>query len=102
MKYNKLIRDRIPEIIEGKGEIPITCVLSDDEFKEKLEEKLLEEVNEFLEKADDVSELADILEVVYALAEVLGISKEELERIRAEKQQKRGGFKKKLLLQKVK
>lgn len=98
MKYNKLIRDRIPEIITSKGETPVTRILDDGEFKEMLKQKLSEEVREFLESEDDISELADVIEVIYALADVLGVSKDELERIRVEKQKERGGFKEKIFL----
>ena len=70
MKYNKLVRDRIPEIIRNNGEEPETRILSDEEYKEELEKKLLEEYNEVLNASgnDRIEELADMLEVMISLA----------------------------------
>ncbi|MBT7706701.1 nucleoside triphosphate pyrophosphohydrolase [archaeon] len=64
MDYNKLVRDKIPEIIAGNGDTAATHIATDEEYRGKLREKLQEEVNEFLEELDN-GELADILEVVY-------------------------------------
>jgi predicted house-cleaning noncanonical NTP pyrophosphatase (MazG superfamily) len=97
MLYNKLVRDRIPEIIKAKNETPITHIADDQEYEIKLKEKLKEEVAEFL-KDSNPEELADILEVVYALGDNLGVDTKELEKIRAEKADKRGGFKEKIIL----
>ena len=97
MKYNKLVRDKIPEIIRGKGETPITHIANDEEYWNKLKEKLTEEVNEFF-KESNPEELADILEVIYAICDYLKISKEDLEKIREEKAEKRGAFEKKIIL----
>jgi len=97
MKYHKLVRDRIPEIIRKKGKVPKTHTVAYTEYYERLEEKLSEEVREFVD-SDNPSELADILEIVYALAEYRGISKDELERIRKEKAEQRGSFDKKIIL----
>jgi len=101
MRYNKLVRDKIPEIIKGKGETPITHIADDQEYKIRLKEKLQEEVAEFL-KDSNAEELADILEVIYALGDNIGVSKEELERIRLKKAEKRGGFKEKIILDETK
>ena len=98
MKYNKLIRDKIPEVIEKKGGTYKVHTAEDSEYWEKLKEKLGEEVEEFLE-SEDKDEIADILEVVYAILEHKDISREEIERIRVEKAEKRGAFKKKLILE---
>ncbi|MDD2566212.1 MAG: nucleoside triphosphate pyrophosphohydrolase [Candidatus Gracilibacteria bacterium] len=98
MFHNKLVRDLIPEIIESRGEIAVTRILDSEEYTLELKKKLLEEVNEFLESENDSEELADILEVVYALGEKGGISKDGLEKIRQEKATKRGGFKNKIYL----
>ncbi|MET9956248.1 nucleoside triphosphate pyrophosphohydrolase [Streptomyces sp. NPDC006339] len=90
----KLVRDRIPQIIRNDGAEPVTYVAGPEEYRARLREKLREEVAEFLE-ADDVSapdELADVAEVLLALATDLGISPERLEAIRAEKAGERGGF----------
>ena len=101
MKYNKLVRDKIPEIIKGKGETPITHIADDEEYKIKLKEKLIEEIEEFL-KESNAEELADILEVIYAIRDNMGVSTEELEKIRVEKAEKRGGFNKKIILDETK
>jgi len=97
MTFNKLVRDKIPVILEEKGSKIKTYVCDDQEYFKRLREKLLEEVNEFLEDGA-VEELADILEVVYALAKVKNISKEDLEKIRREKEEKRGAFNEKIIL----
>ncbi|GAB2596009.1 nucleoside triphosphate pyrophosphohydrolase [Kribbella endophytica] len=91
----KLVRDRMPEIIRAKGEVPIVYRAEPDEYRQRLRDKLVEEVDEFL--AEDgrdaaLEELADVLEVVHALAVELGSSAEELERIRAAKALERGAF----------
>lgn len=96
-KYNKLVRDRIPEIIKQKGKIPVTHIASDNEYWEKLKEKLKEEVEEFLEDGSK-EEIADILEVIYAVCDFKKIDKEELEVLRKKKAEERGGFKKKIIL----
>lgn len=100
MKYNKLVRDKIPEIIIQKGRVPITSYASDKEYEVLLKKKLQEEVNEFLEKGSS-DELVDILEVVYALSNHDGISDVELERLRKKKREERGGFEKRIILEGV-
>lgn len=98
MKYNKLVRDRIPEIIKNSGIRAITHIASQKEYEKKLKEKLSEEVNEYLEDSD-VEELADILEVIYALSSVQGIDLKKLENTRKEKADKRGGFVNRIILE---
>jgi predicted house-cleaning noncanonical NTP pyrophosphatase (MazG superfamily) len=90
----KLVRDRIPEIIRANGDEPIVYRADADEYRLRLRDKLSEEVGEFLDADDEqaVEELADVLEVVYALAADLGIDQEQLERTRAEKARERGAF----------
>ena len=97
MKYNKLVRDKIPEIIKNKGIVPITHIASDDEYWKKLKEKLQEEVDEFM-KDDNAEELADILEVINAICDLKKINKKELELLRKKKVKERGGFKEKIIL----
>lgn len=97
MIYNKAIRDKIPEIIHKDGYSSNVKTLSDEEFLEKLEEKLSEEVAEY-QNDRNPEELADILEVVYRIAELKGVSKEELEQIRNKKVEKRGAFERNLFL----
>ncbi len=98
-EYNKLVRDRIPEIIEAKGGKSVTHIATDEEYKEKAIEKLQEEMAEFLESKDP-EELADLLEITYAVAESLGVSKDELEAMRSKKATERGGFTKRIILEK--
>ena len=95
--YNKLIRDNIPEIIRSKGGQAHVRILADDEYQIYLEAKLDEEVEEY-HKDHSAEELADILEVVYALADAKGISREALMEVYRKKHDERGGFKKKLFL----
>lgn len=101
MKYNKLVRDKIPEIIKNKGKIPVTHLAGDEEYWNKLKEKLSEEVNEFLEESNE-EELADVLEVIYAICEHKNFNEEEIEKMRLKKKEGRGGFSKKIILDEVK
>ena len=100
MSYGKLVRDRIIDIIRANGENPIYHTLSDEEYLAELHKKLFEEANEFVE-ADDPEELADLLEVVYAIAKHKNISMEQVEQIRIKKREKRGGFEDKIYLEGV-
>ena len=98
--HNKLVRDRIPEIIEKSGKTACCRILNNEEYIEELDRKLNEECAEY--QADkSIEELADMLEVMYAIAQARGYSIEELEQIRAEKAEKRGGFIDKIYLEKV-
>lgn len=100
IKYNKLVRDRIPEIIETSARSCAIEILSDEDYLRMLDAKLDEELMEY-HKDQNIEELADLLEVIYAAAIARGYSLEELERVRAEKAAKRGGFEKRLLLKAV-
>ena len=97
MGYNKLVRDKIPAIIEAQGQKAKTYILDDEAYKRALEAKLDEEVTEF-HKDKNLEELSDILEVVYALAENLGHSKAELLEVYEKKHQERGGFRDRIYL----
>jgi len=99
-EYDKLVRDRIPEIIEGNGERPVTHVADDAEYARRLREKLDEEVQEYREDGDP-EELADVLEVVHALRELAGLTEAELAALRAEKAEDRGGFADRVVLERV-
>lgn len=88
----KLVRDKIPEIIRAHGGNPVVRTVGPAEYRDLLRAKLSEEVQEFLESDSDPEELADIMEVVLALAEETGISRQELEKIRISKAEERGGF----------
>lgn len=97
MIYNKLVRDRIPEIIRSKGGTCETRILSDEEYVQKLDQKLGEELAEYL-ASHDPEELADLLEVMFACAATQGLCPADLEAIRAQKAEQRGGFAEKILL----
>ena len=99
MKFNKLVRDKIPEVIAADGKKAVTRILTDEEFKIYLEKKLDEEVAEFHE-SKSIEELADILEVVYALGDACG-KINELLAVWNEKVVERGGFTKKILLEEI-
>jgi predicted house-cleaning noncanonical NTP pyrophosphatase (MazG superfamily) len=88
----KLVRDKIPAIIRAAGEHPVTRAAGPGEHRALLRDKLAEETAEYLASADDSGELADILEVVYALAARAGITRRELNRLRRAKRRRRGGL----------
>ena len=98
--YNKLVRDKIPEIIEASGKTCKTEILSNEEYLQMLDKKLDEELAEYHQE-QNIEELADLLEVLYATAKARGYSIEDLERVRVEKQKARGGFDRKILLNSV-
>ena len=101
--YNKLVRDNIPEIIIEDNQVPVTRVLDKEEYRKALEEKILEEYNEVLETIGEnrLKELADLLEIIKSLAELENSSLDEVLKIAKEKREKRGGFSKKLYLEKI-
>lgn len=101
--YNKLVRDKIPNIIINNGETPITRVLDEIEYKKELENKLYEEYKEVIESQNEerLEELADMLEIIKALAKIENKSLEDIISIAKEKSEKRGGFEEKIYLQKV-
>ena len=98
--YNKLVRDRIPEIIRASGKTCTTEILSDEEYLRMIDAKLDEELAEY-HKDQNIEELADLLEVIRAAAIARGYTLDDLERVRAEKATKRGGFAKRILLKEV-
>ncbi|REB05169.1 phosphoribosyl-ATP pyrophosphohydrolase [Sporosarcina sp. BI001-red] len=102
--YNKLVRDRIPEIIEMEGQTPVTRILSDHEYILEIQKKMHEELEEYEEAihtSDRLEELADLLELLHAAASLYGASPSELEELRARKAEERGGFAKRMYLVKV-
>ncbi|MGM0380981.1 MAG: nucleoside triphosphate pyrophosphohydrolase [bacterium] len=99
--YDKLVRDRIPQIIENAGKQCVTHEVSEGEEKsEYLVQKIEEELEEYKESGEK-EELADLLEAFYALIEIEGVEMDELERIRRKKKDKRGGFDEGIILEQV-
>jgi predicted house-cleaning noncanonical NTP pyrophosphatase (MazG superfamily) len=96
--YNKLVRDKIPEIIREKGDKPVTHTAVDAEYKAKLNDKLKEEVEEYIETEKN-EELADIIEVIDAICQLEGMDKRELEEMRKQKADEKGRFDKKIILE---
>jgi predicted house-cleaning noncanonical NTP pyrophosphatase (MazG superfamily) len=96
-EYNKLVRDRIPEIIEASGRRCEVRELNDEEYLTALNRKLGEELQEYLADGS-LGELADLVEVIHAIVRLKGRTVEALEDIRRQKHQARGGFSKQLLL----
>jgi predicted house-cleaning noncanonical NTP pyrophosphatase (MazG superfamily) len=98
--YNKLVRDKIPQVIESSGRKCDIRIADKHEQYALLEAKLQEEVSEFLE-AKNLEELADVMEVLFGLAQSLGYSEADLIRKREEKRKERGGFREGIVLGKV-
>ena len=93
--YNRLIRNKIPQIIKSNGKTPITKLQNEDEYIEELCKKTQEELTEYIEaktKPDKLEELSDLLELINALAEHEGTTLEEINNIRKKKAEERGGF----------
>ena len=101
--YNKLVRDNIPNIIKSNGEIPIIRILDNDEYKKELENKLYEEYQEVLNSSEDdrIEELADMLEIIKALAKLENKTLNDVIFVAEQKSKKRGAFDEKIYLEKV-
>ena len=101
--YNKLVRDKIPDIIKENGATPVVKILDEVEYKNELEKKLYEEYKEVIEATGDdrVEELADVLEVIRALANLENKNLNEVIAIADRKSKKRGTFEEKIFLEKV-
>ncbi len=97
MKYDKLVRDKIPEIIKKKGGRAKTHVADDKEYEQKLHEKLREEVDEFLQQPNE-EELADVMEVLDAIIRLHILDKKKVQAIQKEKAEERGRFEKQIIL----
>ncbi len=97
MKYNKLVRDKVVEYLKEIDKNPSYHKANEKEYLEKLKEKLQEEVNEYLENPTK-EELADILEIIYALCKYEKISKKELENVRKMKAKTKGKFLERIIL----
>lgn len=98
--YEKLVRDNIPDIIKKSGKDCVIEIMDDVEYVKELNKKLAEEVDEYL-SSGSIEEIADIMEVIYSILEVKNISFEEVEKLRMEKREKRGGFNNRIKLVKV-
>lgn len=98
--YNKLVRDKIPEIIAADGKIAKTRILNKQEYLEALIKKLNEEYEEFKED-QSVEELADLLEVILSLADALNIKHSELAKTLSNKALEKGSFKRRIFLERV-
>lgn len=103
--YNKLVRDNIPNIIENNGEVAITRVLDSKEYRCELYKKLNEECLEVISsktKDETLEELADVLEVLKSIAELENVKLEDVIEIAKQKRLKRGGFEKRIFLERTK
>ena len=103
-KFNKLVRDNIPDIIASNGDESVTRILEDDEYKAELYKKLLEEENEVIgSKGSDetLEELADVLEILKSIAELNGKKLDDIIEVANQKRLKRGGFEKRIFLEKT-
>jgi predicted house-cleaning noncanonical NTP pyrophosphatase (MazG superfamily) len=98
--YNKLVRDRIPEIIKKDGKICKARILSKDEYIDALNQKLDEEIKEYQE-GHDINELVDVQEIIYAIVVSKGMTLKEFDSLRSEKKKTNGGFEKMIFLENV-
>lgn len=99
--YNKLVRDKIPEIIRRNGQLCKVKRLDQSEYHSELRKKLKEELNEYLEtesNGEAIEELADMLEIIHSLSEIHGRGFKDVEEVRRKKVEERGGFKEKIYL----
>lgn len=100
IQYHKLVRDKIPQIIEAQGKTCVTQILSQEDYLRMVDEKLNEELSEYQE-SKSLEELADLLEVMEAAVKARGYTWEGLLAVRDEKREKRGGFQDRILLTEV-
>ncbi|SFA86506.1 MULTISPECIES: nucleoside triphosphate pyrophosphohydrolase [unclassified Bacillus (in: firmicutes)] len=103
-RYNKLVRDNIPQIIDANGKKYASKIIRDEEYINELKKKSFEELQEYMDAVTTESaleELADVLEVIHALAVYHGSTIEKVEEIRKQKAKSRGGFKKGIFLKEV-
>ena len=98
MRYDKLVRDHIPDIIRAKGESCAAHIADDAEYEAKLFDKLREEAEELI-RDKSIGEIADVLEVIDAITELKGFPKEEIEAVKQKKFEERGGFAGRIILE---
>ena len=98
MKYNKLVRDRTPEMIKGDGGDPKFHIATDEEYWVELKEKLLEEVGEFL-RSENEKELADVVEVIEAIVKTGRVNEQKLVAEISKKAKEKGRFEKRIILE---
>lgn len=96
--YNKLVRDKITDIIEADGRMAKYIILDNNEYRKELNSKLQEEVKEYLDD-NNVEELADIVEVIYGILNSMDVTIDEFEKVRIKKQEERGAFNKRIYLE---
>lgn len=102
--YNKLVRDKIPQKIEATGKKYTTKILNNHDYIKYLKQKSYEELDEYCtapSNEEAIEELADLLEIIHALASYQESSIEEVEKVRQEKAEKRGGFQERIFLVEV-
>ena len=102
--FNKLVRDKIPDIIENNNEVAITRILNADEYRNELYKKLIEEANEVISSKttkETLEELADVLEVINAISKLESKNLDDIIEISNQKRLKRGGFEKRIFLEKT-
>lgn len=100
MIYNKLIRDKVPEMLKMEGKTPSVHIANDEEFWIKLKEKLVEETGEFFNKISE-EELAEVLEILDKICMFKGMNKREIEFERKYKAKEKGGFNKRFILEEI-
>ena len=98
--YNKLVRDKIPQIVRQDNKVPFTHVVTEEEVKPLLLNKLIEEFEEFKPTPNE-EELADILEVIDGIAHAFNLDMDKVLKVKASKLEKRGGFNERIILEKV-
>jgi len=98
MKYDKLVRDKIPEIIKQKGGVPVTHIAGEEQYWEKLKQKMFEELEEF-KKDESPEEIADLFEVIDAVIEYKKFDREKIAGIRQKKAVERGVFNDRIILE---
>ena len=103
-RFNKLVRDKIPQKIDNNGEVAVTRTLNDEEYSQELNKKLLEESEEVIKAIDSsqtLEELADVLEVIESIGVLNGYTLDDIIEAAKLKKEKRGGFSKRIFLVKT-